>query len=59
MLYIFKSIHRKRTPPALNYTLGNTFLNVVNSHSYLGVTVSTPCLKKRPTLVCYNFDTHE
>ena len=29
------SIHRKRTPPALNYTLGNTLLNVVNSHSYL------------------------
>jgi len=35
------SIHRKRTPPALNYTLGNTLLNVVNSHSYLGVTVSS------------------
>ena len=35
------SIHRKRTPPTLNYTLGNTLLNVVNSHSYLGVTVSS------------------
>ena len=34
-------IHRKRTPPALNYTLGNTVLNVVNSHSYLGVTVTS------------------
>jgi len=37
MLHI--KYHRKRTPPALNYTLGNTLLNVVNSHSYLGVTV--------------------
>jgi len=27
------SIHRKRTPPVLNYTLGNTLLNMVNSHS--------------------------
>ena len=35
------SIHRKRTPPTLNYTLGNTLLNVANSHSYLGVTVSS------------------
>ena len=36
------SIYRKRTPPpALNYTLGNTLLSVVNSHSYLGVTVSS------------------
>ena len=35
------SIHRKRTPPTLNYTLGNTLLNVVNSHSYLGVTVTS------------------
>jgi len=31
-------MHHKRTSPALNYTLGNTLLNVVNSHSYLGVT---------------------
>ena len=38
------SIFRKRTPPALNYTLGNTLLNVVNSHSYLGVTVSSDLL---------------
>jgi len=35
------SIHHKRTPPTLNYTLGNTLLNVVNAHSYLGVTVSS------------------
>jgi len=35
------SIHRKRTPLALNYTLGNTLLNVVNSRSYLGVIVSS------------------
>jgi len=36
------SIHRKRTPPALNYTLGNNTLpNVVNSRSYLGVTVTS------------------
>ena len=35
------SIYRKCTPPALNYTLGTTLLNVVNSHSYLGVTVSS------------------
>jgi len=37
------SIHRKRTPPTINYTLGkgNTLLNVVNSHSYLGVTASS------------------
>jgi len=32
------SIHHKRTPPTLN-SFGNTLLNVVNSHSYLGVTV--------------------
>jgi len=32
---------RKRIPPTLNYTLGNTLLNVVNSYSYLGVTVSS------------------
>ena len=38
------SIFRKRTPPALIYTLGNTLLNVVNSHSYLGVTVSSDLL---------------
>ena len=25
----------------MNYTLGNTLMNVVNSHSYLGVTVSS------------------
>jgi len=35
------SIHRKRTPRALNYTFNNTLLNVVNSHSYFGVTVSS------------------
>jgi len=35
------SIHRKRTSPTLNYTLGNTLLNVVNNHSYLGVTVTS------------------
>jgi len=35
------SIRRKRTPPELNYTLGNTFLNVVNSHSYLRVVPDT------------------
>ena len=35
------SIHRKCTPPTLNYTLGNTLLNVVNSHSYLCVTVTS------------------
>ena len=34
-------IKHKRTPPTLNYSLGNTLLNVVNSHSYLGVTVSS------------------
>jgi len=34
-------IHRKRPPPALNYILGNTLLNVANSHSYLGVNVSS------------------
>ena len=28
-------------PFTLNYTLGNTLLNVVNSHSYLGVIVSS------------------
>jgi len=33
------SIHRKRTSPSLNYTLGNTLLNVLNSHSFLGVSV--------------------
>jgi len=35
------SIHRKRTPPTIYYTFGNTLLNVVNSHSYLGVTVTS------------------
>jgi len=35
------SIHHKSTPPALNYILGNTLLNVVKTHSYLGATVSS------------------
>ena len=35
------SIHRKHTPPTLNYTLGSTLVDVVNFHSYPGVTVSS------------------
>jgi len=39
--YCILGIRHKCTPTGLNYTLGNTLWNVVNSHSYLGVTVSS------------------
>ena len=52
------SIRRKRTPPALNYTLGSTLFNVVNSHSYVlghGVTVDPVVdrVERADTLGCF------